>query len=66
METQIELPTRTIIMNAILKLDFSTRALTNQEIAELLATHFCLSDEQTNAIYENSVQIWLNQVNRVI
>ena len=65
-ETQIELPTPKIIKSAILNLDFSTGALTNQEVAELLATQFCLSNKQKNVTRDRNVRIWSGQVNGAI
>lgn len=65
-ETQIKLPHPQIIKNAILNLDFSAGAQKNQEVTKLLATQFCLSDEQKNAKLENGVNIWNQQVGGVI
>lgn len=67
-QTEIKYPTQRVIKNAILNLDFTSGALTNQEIAEQLATQFCLSEKQRNATRPETqnVRTWNGLVNGVI
>ena len=60
---ETSLPVASIIRQALLNLDYSQGAISNETAAKQLAEQFCLSDMQRNIAREDGARLWLMRVN---